>query len=135
MAGVSRQTVRRLARTTEWFIVSQIAKEVPPSDRFFLLYEMAGKRSPHPLIQKARRDYPQGRCIDEYILVTVSRAQIEGLIDSPAWMAEQIDAAGAALQANEARCIVLSESEPAPTILKLSAHAVNRPGTPALIDR
>jgi hypothetical protein len=134
MAELSRQTLRRVKRTTEWFIVSQIAKAVPPRERFFLLYEMAGPRSTHPLIAKARRDHPQGRCVDEYILVTVSRGQLETLVASPEWMTKNLDG-GPDLAPNEARCIVLSESSPMPAIVILHAHAVNRPGTPVVVDR
>jgi hypothetical protein len=134
MAGVSRDTVRRVARTTEWFIVSQIAKEIPPGERFFLLYEMRGKKSPHPLIAKARRDYAVGRCVDDYILVTVTRGQLDALLDMPEWVATHIDG-GEALLANEARCITLSEDSPKPSVIKVAARAVNRPSTPVVVDR
>jgi hypothetical protein len=134
MAGVSRDTIRRVARTTEWFIVSQIAKEIPPSERFFLLYEMRGPRSTHPLILKARRDYAVGRCVDDYILVTVTRGQLEALLGMPEWFADHVDRGGELL-ANEARCIALSEDSPKPAVIKVAARAVNRPGAPIIVDR
>jgi hypothetical protein len=134
MAGVSRNTIRRVARTTEWFIVSQIAKEIPPNERFFLLYEMRGPRSSHPLIKKARRDYAVGRCVDDYILVTVTRGQLEALLDMPEWFAQHIDG-GEELLGHEARCITLSEDSPKPAVVKVAARAVNRPSTPIIVDR
>jgi hypothetical protein len=123
-----------LARTTEWFIVGQIAKEIPPSERLFLLYEVRGPRSSHPLIKKARRDHAVGRCIDDYVLVTITRGQLEVLLESPEWIARHLGD-GAELLANQARCITLSEDSPAPSVVKLEARAVNRPSTPVIIER
>ncbi len=134
MAGVSRNTLRRVARTTEWFIVSQIAKEIPPSERFFLLYEMRGPRSAHPLIKKARRDHPVGRCVDDYVLVTVTRGQLEALLELPDWIANHLGD-GSELLANEARCITLSEDLPKPEVVKVAARSVNRPGNAVIVDR
>jgi hypothetical protein len=134
MAGVSRDTIRRVARTTEWFIVSQIAKEIPPRERFFLLYEMRGKKSGHPIIARARRDHAVGRCVDDYILVTVTRGQLEALLDLPEWFASHIDR-GEELLPNEARCVAISEDSPKPSVIKVAARAVNRPGTPVVVDR
>jgi hypothetical protein len=135
MAVVARDTIRRLGKTTEWFIVDQIAKKVPPSERFFLLYEMKGPRAQDPRVARARSAHPQGRCIDAFILVTVSRAQLEFVLGGGEWLEGRIERVGR-LEANQALCAVVSDDPSDPTLLCLSARAVNRPGaSPTIIDR
>jgi len=135
MARIARHTIRRLGRTTEWFIVDQIAKKIPPPERFFLLYEMRGSRATDPRVARARSRHAIGRCIDEFILVTVTRAELEAVLDGAEWLAEGLTRVGS-LNSNEALCVAITDDGTEPTLLRLAARAVNRPAlAPAIVDR
>jgi hypothetical protein len=132
MAGITHATVRRAARTTEYFIVGQIARKVAPSDRFFLLFEVdpLRRRNHDPRVERARKRHERGGyCIDSCVLAILTRKQMCAVLDAPEWAAEHL-AADATLAFNQARCIVLSDDARPPAVVVLSARAVNRPRPP-----
>jgi hypothetical protein len=129
MSQITRATVRRAARTTEYFIVAQIAKKVPPSDRFFLLFEVDPLRGPRhdARVERARKKHERGGyCIDSCILAIVTRAQVQAVLASPDWTDKHLGE-DPRLAPNQARCVVLSDDERAPEVVILTARAVNRP--------
>jgi hypothetical protein len=134
MARVDRQTIRRVGRTAEWFIVEQIAKKVPASERFFLMYEVRGRQGTDPRVVRARRTHAVGRCIDEFIFVTVTRAQLVAVLGDEQWLGTHVPLAGE-LEEHEALCVAISDDASDPMLIRLAARAVNRRPSPAIIDR
>jgi hypothetical protein len=134
MARVDRQTIRRVGRTAEWFIVEQIAKKIPARERFFLLYEMRGPQGTDPRLVRARKDHRVGRCIDEFIFVTVTRAQLEAVLGGQEWLATHVALAGE-LEEHEALCVAISDDASDPMLIRLAARAVSRRPSPVIIDR
>ena len=126
---VSKELRRHVGRTLEWFIVGQMAKKLPPEERFFLLYEVSpGKKTHDPRIERARKHHGRGGfCIGDYTLVTVDRPKLSRVLGSPEWFAERLDRASK-LALNEARCVVLRDDvSTEPLILIFNARAVHRP--------
>ncbi|HEY2511422.1 MAG TPA: hypothetical protein VGI39_11225 [Polyangiaceae bacterium] len=129
MSEITRATIRRAARTTEYFIVGQIARKIPPSDRFFLLFELDPlKNKKHdPRVERARKKHERGGyCIDTCILAIVTRAQVQSVVASPEWSEAHLGQ-DERLSSNQARCVVLADDDRAPQIVVLTARAVNRP--------
>jgi hypothetical protein len=117
MAEVTKTILRRVGRTLEWFIVGQMARQMPPEDRLFLFYEVvSGQRDHDPRIERARANHGRGGyCIGDYTLVTVTREELQVVLDSPEWFARRIERCSP-LASNEARCIVLEDGPAEPKI-------------------
>jgi hypothetical protein len=132
MSEIPRATVRRVARTTEYFIVGQIARKIPPAERFFLVFEIDSskkqKKERHdPRVERAiKRHERGGYCIDACILATVTRAQLAVILGAPDWMDVNLSDR-TRLESNQARCVLLSDDPRPPKVIVLTARAVNRP--------
>ena len=130
MGEVSKDLRRLVGRTLEWFIVGQMARKVPPEERFFLLYEvLPGKKTPHaPRVQLARKHHGRGGfCIGNFTLVTITHAELARVVGSAAWVTERLER-GSRLAPNEARCVVLrDDAAEEPQVLIFSARSGSRP--------
>jgi hypothetical protein len=132
MSEISRATIRRVARTTEYFIVGQIARKVPPSDRLFLVFELdpKKKRNHDPRVERARKKHERGGyCIDTCVLATVTREQVRTVLADAPWVRDNLGEEDR-LASNQARCVLLSDDERPPRVVILTARAVNRPVVP-----
>lgn len=133
MSEITRATIRRAARTAEYFIVGQIARKIAPSERFFLLFEVDSlKKTKHdPRVERARKKHERGGyCIDSCILAVATRAEIEAVLGSAEWSDAHLGQDDQ-LSANQARCVALSDDDRSPQVVVLTARAVNRPSAVA----
>jgi hypothetical protein len=131
MAQVSKELRRRVARTLEWFIVGQMGKNIAPEDRLFLLYEVSPERTKHdPRVQRAQRHHGRGGfCIGDFTLVTINHAHLARVVGSSEWMKTRVDH-GSKLAWNEARCVVLQDTDDEPEIVIFSARSIHRDPAP-----
>ena len=127
MAKVTKDFRRRAARALEWFVVAYMADKVSPLERLLLLYEVTPHRRRHDeRVERARQLRSRGGFgVDDFALATVNREQLATVIGSPKWMDEQIDRC-ASLAPNQARCIILRDTDTEPEVVILRARTARR---------
>jgi hypothetical protein len=124
---VSKDLRRRVGRALEWYIIGLVAKNVPPAERLFLLYEVSEKAPEHhPRIRRAMERHGRAQLwMGEFALVGVTRAELEHVIGAPEWMDVHVSS-GATLGENEGRCVIVRDLEQEPEVLVFDSRGSRR---------
>jgi hypothetical protein len=124
---VSKDLRRRVGRALEWHLTGQIAKKVPPSERLYLVYEVARpKGKSHPRVQRALDRHGRAQqWFGAFALVPVTHDELAYVVGSPEWVAKSV-AKDAALADNEGRCVIVRDVEQEPEVLVFDARGAKR---------